>query len=64
MQALPDDASLEDAMERLFLLAKIERGLQQADAGELIPHEKVKERIAESTVHHGARLLDPKRLRQ
>jgi predicted transcriptional regulator len=46
VQALPDDASLEDAMERLFLLAKIERGLQQADAGELIPHEKVKERMA------------------
>ncbi len=33
-------------MERLFLLAKIERGLRQADAGELIPHEKVKERMA------------------
>ncbi len=46
VQALPDDASLEDAMERLFLLAKIERGIQQADAGELIPHEKVKERMA------------------
>lgn len=46
MQALPEDASLEDAMERLLLLAKIERGLQQADAGELIPHEKVKERMA------------------
>ena len=46
VKALPDDASLEDAMERLFLLAKIEKGLQQADAGELIPHEKVKERMA------------------
>ena len=46
VQALPDDASIEDAMERLLLLAKIERGLQQADAGELIPHEKVKERMA------------------
>jgi predicted transcriptional regulator len=46
VQALPDDASWEDAMERLFLLAKIERGLRQADAGELIPHEKVKERMA------------------
>lgn len=46
VQALPEDASLEDAMERLFLLAKIERGLQQADAGALIPHEKVKERMA------------------
>ncbi len=46
VQTLPDDASIEDAMERLFLLAKIERGIQQADAGELIPHEKVKERMA------------------
>lgn len=46
VQALPEDASVEDAMERLLLLAKVERGLQQADAGELIPHEKVKERMA------------------
>ena len=46
VQALPDDASIEDAMERLYLLAKIERGIQQADAGELIPHERVKERMA------------------
>jgi hypothetical protein len=40
-------------MERLFLLAKIERGLQQADAGELIPHEKVKERMAKWRVASG-----------
>ncbi len=33
-------------MERPLLLAKIERGLQQADAGELIPHDEVKERMA------------------
>jgi len=46
VQSLPEDASIEDAMERLFLLAKIERGLQQADAGQLIPHDDVKERMA------------------
>ena len=46
VQALPEDASIEDAMERLLLLAEVERGLQQANAGELIPHEKVKERMA------------------
>jgi predicted transcriptional regulator len=45
VQALPEDASVEDAMERLLLLAKVERGLRQANAGELIPHEKVKERM-------------------
>jgi len=45
VQALPDDASIEEAMERLLLLAKVERGLQQADAGELIDHDAVKERM-------------------
>jgi len=43
---LPDDASIEDAMERLLFLAKIERGLKQADAGQTIPHSQVKERMA------------------
>jgi len=46
VQNLPDDASIEDAMERLFFLAKIERGLQQADAGLTIPHAQIKERMA------------------
>jgi predicted transcriptional regulator len=46
VRALPDDASIEDAMARLLLLAKVEKGLQQADAGELIDHEDVKERMA------------------
>ena len=43
---LPDDASIEDAMDRLLLLSKIERGLQQADGGQTIPHSEVKERMA------------------
>jgi len=42
---LPDDASIEDVMDRLLLLAKIERGLQQADAGQTIAHSEVKERM-------------------
>jgi hypothetical protein len=43
---LPDDASFEDAMERLFLLAKIERGLEQADQDKTISHQVVKDRMA------------------
>ena len=43
---LPDDATVENAMERLLLLAKIERGIQQADSGQTIPHSQVKERMA------------------
>lgn len=46
LEDLPDDASLEDAMERLLFLAKIERGIQQADAGQTMAHAQVKERMA------------------
>jgi predicted transcriptional regulator len=46
VQELPDDASFEDAMERLFLLAKIERGIGQADQGETVPHQAVRDRMA------------------
>jgi len=46
VQALPDNASIEDAMARLLLLAKVERGLSQAGAGELLEHHEVKERMA------------------
>ena len=44
--ALPDDATFEDAMERLYFLAKVEHGLSQANAGELIPHDEVEARFA------------------
>ncbi|HMT06375.1 MAG TPA: hypothetical protein PKA82_00115 [Pyrinomonadaceae bacterium] len=43
---LPDDAPVEAAMERLLLLAKIERGIEQADSGSTISHEEVKSRMA------------------
>ncbi|MBX3291613.1 MAG: hypothetical protein KF881_01840 [Acidobacteria bacterium] len=43
---LPDDAAIEDAMERLLLLAKIERGIEQADSGKTISHEQLKNRMA------------------
>ncbi len=46
VQNMPDDATIEDAMERLLFLAKIERGLRQADAGQTIPHSMVKERMS------------------
>ena len=44
IQDLPDDATVEDAMERLYFLAKIERGLEQSD-GETIAHEEIKARF-------------------
>ena len=42
---LPEDASVEDAMERLYLLAKIQEGERQADAGQTVSHEEAKRRI-------------------
>lgn len=46
VQALPDDASIEDAMGRLLFLAKVDRGLKEVDSGQTMPHSKVKERMS------------------
>ena len=46
IQSLPEQATIEDAIERLCFIAKIEEGLRQADAGQLIPHDEVKNRFA------------------
>jgi predicted transcriptional regulator len=45
VERLPPDATVEDAMERLLVLAKIERGLAQADAGQTLSHEEVRKRL-------------------
>jgi predicted transcriptional regulator len=45
VQGLPENASFEDALDRLLLLAKIERGIQQLDAGQSISHEKMKSKM-------------------
>ena len=42
---LPDDANIEDAMERLLLLYKIETGIQQADQGKTVSHDAAKHRM-------------------
>jgi predicted transcriptional regulator len=42
IQALPEDATLDDAIERLCFIAKIEEGLRQSDSGELVSHDEVK----------------------
>jgi hypothetical protein len=44
IQELPDDATVEDAIERLYFLAKVERGLGQTE-GETISHEEIKARF-------------------
>ena len=46
LRALPDHATLEDAIERLCFIAKIEQGLRQSDAGELVSHDEVKKQFS------------------
>ncbi len=38
---LPDDATLDDAFERLFVLHKIERGLREGEAGNAMTQAEV-----------------------
>lgn len=45
IQDLPDDATVEDAMERLYFLAKVERGLEQSESGETISHHEIRARF-------------------
>ena len=41
LEQLPEDATLEDAMERLYFLEKIERGRADVREGRVVAHEEV-----------------------
>lgn len=43
---LPDDASLDQIADRVEFLAAIQKGLDQLDRGEGIPHEDIKRQLA------------------
>ena len=47
IEKLPPDATLEDAIERLVFLAKVERGLAELliDAGKGVDHTEAKRRL-------------------
>ena len=42
LRALPEHATMEEAIERLCFIAKIEEGLCQSDARQLVPHDEIK----------------------
>ena len=46
IRALPDNCSLEDIAERIEFMAAVQKGLDQLDRGEGIPHEEVKKQLA------------------
>ena len=45
IEELPSDATVEDAIERLCFLVKVQKGLQQAAAGQTVSHEEAKKRL-------------------
>ena len=46
IRALPDDCSLEEIAERIEFMAAVQKGLDQLDRGEGIPHDEIKKQIA------------------
>ena len=46
VHGLPDDATVEDAIERLCFLAKVQKGVGELDRGEGVPHGEAKRRIS------------------
>ena len=46
LKTLPEQATLEDAIERLCFIAKIEEGLRQSEVGKLVSHDEVKKQFA------------------
>lgn len=45
LRGLPDHATLDDAIERLCFLVKIEEGLRQSEAGQVVSHEEIKKQF-------------------
>ncbi len=45
IRTLPESATIDEAIERLCFIAKIEEGLRQSDAGQVVRHEEVKKRF-------------------
>lgn len=43
IKELPGEFDLEELMEKLVFVEKVEKGLKQLEKEETIPHEKVKE---------------------
>lgn len=45
IEKLPADASVEDAIKRLVLLAKIERGVAELDSGKGVAQAEAQQRL-------------------
>jgi predicted transcriptional regulator len=46
IRELPDDCSIDEIADRIEFLAAVQKGLDQLDRGEGIPHEEIKRQLA------------------
>ena len=46
IRALPDDCSIDEIAERIEFMAAMQKGLDQLDRSEGIPHDEVKKQLA------------------
>jgi len=46
LTSLPEDSSLEDIQYHIYVRQKIEQGLSDADAGRVLTHAEVQQRLA------------------
>ncbi|MBL7113701.1 MAG: hypothetical protein ISS19_17310 [Bacteroidales bacterium] len=45
IQKLPDNATIDEVLDHILLLEKIEKGIDQADKGKVLAEEDVDQRI-------------------
>jgi len=46
VRELPDDSSIDEIADRIEFLAAVQKGFDQLDRGEGIPHEEIKKQLA------------------
>lgn len=45
LDAFPEEFDIDEFLERVILLAKIEAGERQIETGQVVPHEEAKKRL-------------------
>ena len=56
LERLPDSCTIEDVQYHLYILEKIRRGGESAEAGRVVTQEEVEERFSEWLMIFGPRL--------
>jgi len=46
LESMPERVSIDELMEKLILVEKVDRGLEQIRRGETLTHEEVKSRFS------------------